>query len=72
MDKVETARPAGHPADADEGRRDILKYVMGGALLAWIGAVIYPIFSYLKPPRQAEVEVTSVKVGKLADIGIDG
>ena len=71
MDKVETARPEGHPANADEGRRDILKYVMGGALLAWIGAVIYPIFSYLKPPRQAEVEVTSVKVGKLADIAKD-
>jgi cytochrome b6-f complex iron-sulfur subunit len=52
-------------------RRDFLTYLLGGALVAWIAAIVYPIVSYLKPPRQAEVEVTSVKVGKLTDIAKD-
>ena len=52
-------------------RRDFLKYVLGGGLLAWLAAVLFPIFSYLKPPKQAEVEVTSVKVGKADQIEKD-
>ena len=52
----------------DEGKRDFLKYVLGGGLLAWAAAVLYPLFAYLRPPKQAEVEVTSVKVGKLETI----
>jgi Rieske Fe-S protein len=71
MEKVDAVQGPAHPAAANEGRRDILKYVLGGALLAWIAAVVYPIVAYLKPPRQAEVEVTSVKVGKLSDIAKD-
>ena len=55
-------------AGTDKGKRDFLTYVLGGGLVAWIATVLYPLISYLKPPRQAEVEVTSVKVGKLADI----
>jgi Rieske Fe-S protein len=58
-------------AGADRGKRDFLKYVMGAGLVAWIASVIYPLVSYLKPPRQAEVEVTSIRVGKLADIAKD-
>lgn len=54
-----------------EGKRDFLKYVLGGGLIAWTGAVLYPLFAYLKPPKQAEVEVSSVKVGKLSDIEND-
>ncbi len=52
-------------------KRDFLKYILGGSLLAWIGTILYPVVAYLKPPKQAEVEVTSVKVGKLADIEPD-
>ena len=54
-----------------EGRRDFLKYVLGGGLLAWSAAVLYPIFAFLKPPKQAEVEVTSVKAGKVSAIEKD-
>lgn len=53
------------------GKRDFLKYVLGGGVIAWAAAVLYPLFAYLKPPKQAEVEVSSVKVGKLADIAKD-
>lgn len=53
------------------GKRDFLKYVLGGGLIAWTASVLYPVLAYLKPPKQAEVEVTSVKVGKLSDIEKD-
>jgi cytochrome b6-f complex iron-sulfur subunit len=56
---------------SDKGKRDFLKYVLGGGLLAWAGSVMYPLFAYLRPPKQAEVEVTSVKVGKLSAIEKD-
>ena len=54
-----------------EGKRDFLKYVLGGGLIAWAGAILYPLFAYLKPPKQAEVVVSSVKVGKLSAIEKD-
>ena len=50
------------------GRRDFVTYLLGGGLIAWAASVIYPIVAYLIPPKQSEVEVSSVKVGKLADI----
>jgi cytochrome b6-f complex iron-sulfur subunit len=53
------------------GKRDFLKYVLGGGLIAWAASVLYPLFAYLKPPKQAEVEVTSVKAGKLSEIEKD-
>ncbi len=52
-------------------KRDFLKYVLGGALVTWVASLLYPLFSYLQPPRQAEVEVTSVNAGRLADIPKD-
>lgn len=55
----------------EQGKRDFLKYVLGGGLIAWIASVVYPLFAYLKPPKQAEVEVSSVKVGKLSTIEKD-
>jgi len=53
-------------------RRKFLQYLLGGSLAAWLGAVLYPIFAYLKPPAQAEVDVSSVRVGMLDDIKKDG
>ena len=55
--------PTGQP---ESDRRDFLKYVLGGGFLAWLAAVLYPVFAFLKPPKQAEVEVTSVKAGKVS------
>ena len=52
-------------------KRDFLKYILSGSLVAWVGAILYPVISYLKPPSQAEAEVASVKVGKLSDIEKD-
>jgi Rieske Fe-S protein len=52
-------------------KRDFLKYTLVGGAAAWAAAVLYPILAYLKPPKQGEVEVSSVKVGKLGDIEKD-
>jgi len=52
----------------EQNKRDFLKLFLTGGVAAWILSVIYPIFAYLKPPKQAEVEVTSVKAGKVGEI----
>jgi Rieske Fe-S protein len=52
-------------------KRDFLKYILGGSLFVWLGTILYPVLSYLKPPSQAEAEVSSVKAGKLSDIEKD-
>ena len=51
-----------------QSKRDFLKFILSGGLLALAGSIFYPILSYLKPPKQAEVEVSSVKAGKLSEI----
>jgi cytochrome b6-f complex iron-sulfur subunit len=48
-------------------RRDFLKIILTGGLLGFVASVFYPLFSYLKPPEQNEVEVTSVLAGKISD-----
>jgi cytochrome b6-f complex iron-sulfur subunit len=63
-----THTPAAGP---EQSKRDFLKYVLGGGMLAWAATVLYPILAYLKPPPQGEVEVTSVKAGKLSEISKD-
>lgn len=64
----ESEQPYIGPAQTAAGRRDFLKYLLGGSLIAWLASVLYPVFAYLKPPKQGEVEVSSVKVGKLSEI----
>ncbi len=61
----------GPTGQAENNRRDFLKYLLGGGILAWLAAVIYPILAYMKPPKQAEVEVTSVKAGKVSSMEKD-
>jgi Rieske Fe-S protein len=57
--------------EMQQQKRDFLKVILGGGLIAWAGAVLYPVLAYLKPPKQAEVEVMSVKVGKAEAIAKD-
>jgi cytochrome b6-f complex iron-sulfur subunit len=54
-----------------ESKRNFLKVVLSGGLVALAGSILYPIFAYLKPPQQGEVEVTSVKAGKLSELEKD-
>ena len=54
-----------------QSKRDFLKYILSGSTLAWLASVLYPILAYMKPPIQGEVEVSSVKAGKLSEIEKD-
>lgn len=63
-------QPVSPPSGFSEGparRRDFLKYLLGGSFLAWLASVLYPMFAFLRPPKVGEVEVTSLKVGKVSD-----
>ena len=50
----------GPSGSQENDRRDFLKILLGGGLLAWLAAVLYPVLAYLKPPKQAEVEFERV------------
>jgi Rieske Fe-S protein len=52
----------------NKSKRDFLQWILAGGVTAFLGAVLYPIFAYLIPPKQAEVEVSSVKAGKLSEM----
>ncbi len=52
-------------------RRDFLKYLISGGLIGFAGIILYPLFEYLKPPKQREVEVSSVLAGKTSDFEKD-
>ncbi len=63
--------PTSNQPAPDAGKRDFLKYALGGGLLAFFASIFYPVLAYLKPPVQAEVEVKSVNAGKKDDIPRD-
>ncbi|MBI4549175.1 MAG: Rieske 2Fe-2S domain-containing protein [Ignavibacteriae bacterium] len=54
-----------------ESKRNFLKYILSGGLFALAGSILYPILAYLNPPKQGEVEISSVKAGKLNEIEKD-
>jgi cytochrome b6-f complex iron-sulfur subunit len=55
----------------NEDKRDFLKWILSGGLLAFVASVVYPVLAYLKPPHQGEVEVSSVKACKVTEIEKD-
>jgi cytochrome b6-f complex iron-sulfur subunit len=59
------------PEKQSESKRSFLKVLLSGGLVALAGSILYPIFAYLKPPKQNEVEVTSVKAGKTSELEKD-
>ena len=54
-----------------QSKRDFLKLFLGGGIVSLLAAIIYPVVSYLKPPKQAEVDVKSVKAGKVSAIALN-
>ena len=53
-------------------RRGFLNFIIGGGLIGWLLAVMYPIISYLNPPKVREATVNSVKAGSAADFSPNG
>ncbi|KAF0140920.1 MAG: Rieske (2Fe-2S) protein [Ignavibacteriales bacterium] len=58
-------------ANNEDGRRNFLKYIINGGLIGFVFSIFYPLVSYLKPPKQEEVEVASVSAGKLDEFKKD-
>ena len=52
-------------------RRKFINFVLGGGIIGWLGTILYPVISYLKPPALVEANVNSVKAGKLDDLPIN-
>lgn len=52
-------------------RRRFLDYLLGGGVIAWLAAVLYPLFSYLKAPPASEQQVASVKVGPASSLPLN-
>ncbi|MCK5103292.1 MAG: Rieske 2Fe-2S domain-containing protein [Cyclobacteriaceae bacterium] len=50
-------------SNMSNSRRNFLNFVLGGSLFAWLGAIFYPVFSFLVPPKIPEANVNSVKAG---------
>jgi Rieske Fe-S protein len=44
-------------------RRDFTKLLLTGGVVGWVGSVIYPVVSYLRPPKVPEANVQAVKAG---------
>ena len=61
-----TTNTNGNPPN--ESKRSFLKFILTGGLTALAASILYPILAYMKPPKQGEVEISSVKAGKLSDI----
>ena len=51
----------------ETNRRKFLNFLIGGSLLGWMSSVIYPIFSFLIPPKIPEANVNSVNAGPAAE-----
>lgn len=49
-------------------RRGFLNYLMSITGIGFGASILYPLFSFLKPPKQNEVEVSSVLACKLSEI----
>jgi len=57
--------------DAKSKRRDFLNIVLSGGFLAWLGALLFPVFKFLDPPEVEEVKVSNVKIGTVEDMERD-
>ncbi len=57
--------------DSNQNRRSFLKYLLSTSIVGFLTSVLYPVISYLNPPKQNEVEVSSVLAGKISDFEKD-
>jgi Rieske Fe-S protein len=53
------------------GRRRFLDYLLGSTAIATLGAIIYPIFRFMVPPRVVEAQQNSVVAGTAAELPVN-
>ncbi len=49
-------------------RREFLNDVLIGGFSAWMLAILYPVISYLDPPKSKQVKVSQVSIGKSSEM----
>ena len=49
-------------------QRSFLKILAMTGVTAFSASVLYPVFSFLRPPKQREVAVSMVSAGKISDL----
>jgi Rieske Fe-S protein len=49
-------------------RRRFVNLLMGTGFVGWLGSVLYPLFSFLKPPPVTDGNVGSVSAGMASEI----
>jgi cytochrome b6-f complex iron-sulfur subunit len=59
------------PEPTSAARRSFLDYLLGGTALATLGAIVYPIFRFISPPRVIESTENSVVAAKLSEVPIN-
>jgi Rieske Fe-S protein len=52
----------------DMSRRGLLDVFLSGGILAFLGAVFYPVARYLTPPKVAEIVTSSVVAATTAEV----
>ena len=60
-----------NPSDNKSKRRDFLNILLSGGFIAWLGALLFPVFKFLEPPELEEVKVSNVKIGAVEDMEKD-
>lgn len=50
------------------GRRRLLDVLLSGSVVAFLGAVFYPVMRYLTPPRVSEAAASSVTAARVGDL----
>ena len=51
-----------------KSRRDFLNYILSVGAFGWIAAILYPLYSYLVPPKSPDVDVSNISIGKASEI----
>jgi Rieske Fe-S protein len=49
-------------------RRSVLNYLLGSGTVATMGAILYPVFRFMVPPRIVESSASSVVAAKVAEM----
>lgn len=58
--------------EAKQTRRSFLNWVLGGGVLATVGAIVYPAWRFITPPPSGEANVSQVKLPfKRADLAAE-
>lgn len=69
MQAKQSSQP--EPTPVSQGRRYWLGFLLGSSVLASLGAVFYPVFKFLLPPRTGELDADTVVAAQTNELAPD-